>query len=295
MVEMRIWKGVWMTEKMEELLPLVAELADKYTSKESTSISYHTARQLMGAVIYCVQQYSQQGGIPTGAVWTVDSPVSVREAYQRGYQMVLDQVEQTRNLYHEILPEFYHYGNRAYQDTFEKGIPVFFARYDARFEPQNHILTLDYPVLAALLKKCGINVVYPYIDCIGMEQRLLNRLPDSYIRHVLRAYHQEYEELIINVAAIVLRNLVGCMLAGKEVTCREYSSTERQCINAVINGHTTAELELILASQIDELVRQVTGTDQKLGSYLKLDVHNFAFELKTSYEYGCLERVLAIA
>ena len=34
--------------EMEELVPLVAELSEKYTSKESTSVSYETARQLNG-------------------------------------------------------------------------------------------------------------------------------------------------------------------------------------------------------------------------------------------------------
>ena len=35
---------------MEELIPIVAELTEKYTSKESTSVSYDTAKQLMNAV-----------------------------------------------------------------------------------------------------------------------------------------------------------------------------------------------------------------------------------------------------
>lgn len=40
------------TYHMEELIPIVAMLADKYTSKESSSISYERANQLMEATIY---------------------------------------------------------------------------------------------------------------------------------------------------------------------------------------------------------------------------------------------------
>ncbi len=36
---------------MEELLPVVAELADQYTSKESTSITYEKAQPLMEGVL----------------------------------------------------------------------------------------------------------------------------------------------------------------------------------------------------------------------------------------------------
>ena len=46
-----------MQYKTEELIPIVAKLAEKYTAKESTSITYEKAQQLMGAVIYCICEY----------------------------------------------------------------------------------------------------------------------------------------------------------------------------------------------------------------------------------------------
>jgi len=46
-----------MSFETEELLPIVAELADKYTGKESSSITYEKARQLMEAVLYCIHEY----------------------------------------------------------------------------------------------------------------------------------------------------------------------------------------------------------------------------------------------
>lgn len=39
---------------MEELVPVVGKLAEKYTAYESTSITYEKAEQLMGAVLYCI-------------------------------------------------------------------------------------------------------------------------------------------------------------------------------------------------------------------------------------------------
>ena len=43
-----------MDYKMEELLPVVSELAQKYTGYESTSITYEKAQMLMGAVLNTV-------------------------------------------------------------------------------------------------------------------------------------------------------------------------------------------------------------------------------------------------
>ena len=45
---------------MEELLPVVAALTAKYTGNESTSVTYEKAEQLMGAVVYCIQELNSK-------------------------------------------------------------------------------------------------------------------------------------------------------------------------------------------------------------------------------------------
>ena len=42
--------------EMEELIPIVGRLAEKYTANESTSVTYEKAEQLMGAVLYCMRR-----------------------------------------------------------------------------------------------------------------------------------------------------------------------------------------------------------------------------------------------
>ena len=48
-----------MEYEIEELVPIVATLAEKYTSKESSSITYEKAQQLMEAVLYCICEAGQ--------------------------------------------------------------------------------------------------------------------------------------------------------------------------------------------------------------------------------------------
>lgn len=43
-------------DDMQEMLEIVAELSRKYASGDSTSITYETAEQLMGAVQYCINE-----------------------------------------------------------------------------------------------------------------------------------------------------------------------------------------------------------------------------------------------
>ena len=51
-----------MEYQMEELLPLVTALTEKFTSKESSSVTYETAQMLMEAVLFCIQEYEEESG-----------------------------------------------------------------------------------------------------------------------------------------------------------------------------------------------------------------------------------------
>ena len=45
-----------MDYKMEELIPVVSRLAEKYTAFEDSSVTYEKAEQLMEAVLYCIRE-----------------------------------------------------------------------------------------------------------------------------------------------------------------------------------------------------------------------------------------------
>lgn len=282
-----------MNFKTEDLLPLVGELAGKYTSKESTSITYEKARQLMEAVLYCIREYEDQvsGG---GELITRGDLADAKNAYNMGYQMVVQKTKDTKIRYNEMMEEFHSYGNRCYYETFVKGIPGFFLYYDFRFQPQNHILTLDYPVLFPMENLCGINAIQIYVNCVYLEQMFLRKVPEEYIRHVLMAYSSDCDELIINVAAITVRNILGGWIAGKEINTRGYTKKEQERVKEFVNGNSRETIEVALKEGIFKLIDVLFAGNEELEEYLMYDMHDFSFELKNAVENGCLESVLAI-
>ena len=86
--------------QLEELIPVVAKLAESYTSKESTSVTYEKARQLMEAVIYCIQQC--QGSNQLAGI----DKMSAQDAYAFGYEQLLCRVKQAQHAYSEMIVEF---------------------------------------------------------------------------------------------------------------------------------------------------------------------------------------------
>lgn len=143
--------------EMEDLIPIVGKLAEKYTSYESTSITYEKAEQLMEAVLYCIHENAlgQPGQESAMAVLPDNTGASLQQAYEAGAARAREKVKQALALYNEILPGLACYGNRFLQDIFMKELPVFFGRYDVDFAPQNEILTLDYPVLKDIFPDTG--------------------------------------------------------------------------------------------------------------------------------------------
>lgn len=196
-----------MNYAMEELMPVVAMLAEKYTAFESTSLPYEKAEQLMGAVLYCIHETelsgNRGGNLPQGMP---EGTVSVRKAYERGAALVTEKVKKALAMYNEMIPEFSAYGNRCLYDTVVKGLPEFFKWYDVKFAPQDTILTLDYPVTRDLSEYTGIDRIYEYIKCIRREQNFLRTFSEDYVVNILRSYSNEYQDMVENIYEIV----AGC-------------------------------------------------------------------------------------
>lgn len=184
-----------MVYTMEELIPIVAKLVEKYTGNESSSITYEKAQQLMGAVIYCIRKIPGNGR----RLQKVGDKLPAEAAYKIGYENLIKKVKDTLNLYNDILSYFDDYNNRCLSDTVIKGMPEFFKWYDAKFYPQDTILTLDYPVLIDMTKYQGIDAIYAYLKCIEREQLYLRQFQRSEIVSMLAAYDPAYKDMIDNL------------------------------------------------------------------------------------------------
>lgn len=101
-----------MNYKMEELAQIVAGLAEKYTAKESTSITYERAEQFMGAVLYCIREVWQQ---KENSIISREG-MSALQAYETGFMLVEQKVKAAKkaakenisvilDLYQAVMPQ----------------------------------------------------------------------------------------------------------------------------------------------------------------------------------------------
>lgn len=277
--------------RMSEIIPLVAELTEKYTSKESSSISYAKAKQLMGAVLYCIHEKENSFECEEGLA-VVQRP-DVKELYHSGYEQVIRKVEQTKEMFEHLIVDFCAFGNQNYYNTIVLGMPEFFRYYDARFHPQDHILTLDYPTLLPVEPACGVDAIFQYLTYVSLEQVFFSRFPDGYVPEVLMAYHQEIDLLYCNICNIVLRNVLGCMICERKLTAYGFKEVDYNKIKKFTIGRTKQEMKEKLLQLVRTFMKQVYENNQALFLYLAADMEDFSVELKNAVEHDCLETLFS--
>lgn len=273
---------------MEELFPILGQLAEKYTAFESTSIPCETAEQLMEAVLYCIHEAEQ---VRKDTLVPAEG-LSARQAYALGAAAVEEKTRAALALYHETLQSFDSYGNRCLYDTFQQGLPEFFKWYDPKFAPQETILTLDYPLLSGLSGQIGIDRIYSFIECIRLEQVFLNGFPEGTVKGILSRYNRQYGSLVENVCEIVLTTLAGHLLAGKPLSEQEFVHEDFLRIRGTFANTGLPQTAQQLKNAVAAFIQEYYDDSAELAAYLSNALENIAFHLKNAAESGTLSSLL---
>ena len=318
--------------KTEELIPIVGKLAEKYTAKESTSITYEKAQQLMGAVIYCIREYEftqqqslaekysftenkyctekkifaekqpsfkerevysqkKEKGSSAHCLRVMENPVSATKAYEMGSTLVKQKVKTSLRMYNEMMNVFSDYENVCLYDTVAKGLPEFFKWYDCVFEPQNTILTLDYPLIMDLSPYTGIDRIYEYILCIRIEQRFLKKYPQQFVMEIFEKYSKRYRTMIDNLCEIVLMNICGHILAEKKLDELHFEAEDYQILLEKVGTKSLSEMKIFLKNTVEKMVREYYENDENMIVYLCKAADNIAVRIKNAAENDALQRL----
>ena len=277
-----------MDYEMEELVPIVGKLAEKYTSHESTSITYEKAEQLMGAVLYCIHElWESSGNAPS-----LNKKLSAQRAYEMGAAYVRDKTGKALDLYNRILPEFCHYENKCLYDTFVKGIPELFKWYDVQFEPQNTILTLDYPLLKDISEYTGIDKIFEFIKAIGLEQKFLKLFPAGYVINILSKDNRNWQESMDNICEIVFIHVIGHIILGKSLTVIELEEDDYSYMQKIFKQATLEDIKKQLTTALEIFIKNYYENDRELLNYLSGAISGIVVRLKNAADNKVLGNII---
>lgn len=283
----------YMGYEAADLLPLVRELTERYTSKASTSVPWETAQQLMEAVLYCNGETQETGsGLGQNRELAGGEMMTAREAYDRGCHLVIRRAETVRKLYNEWIISFNGYESECYSRTVTRNIPEFFKWYDPRFNPQQDFTGLDYPVPGDLGKRPGIDRVDRYLACIWTEQRFLGSLASDYVKTVLTAWGQEWRDQPVNLGEIVLRKILVHLLLGISPEETALEPDKYEALAAAVGSVSGERLAQRLRGLSRDLATRYFPGDEALAAYLDCYIPVIAAELANGAAHGCLQRIV---
>ena len=246
-------------EHQIELLQIVSSLAGNYTSKDRSSVPYEIAQQLMGAAIYTIDEC-----VTSDQAYTVtsgnDQNTTLHVLYRQGVDLIKNKTEKVRNRYNELIPVFEDYGCRNYADTIKRGIPAFFTHYDMFFNPQDTILSLDYPMLYAKNNKTGIDLIDEYVEQIVWENEFLGCFEKNILIDFFRFVLPDYRSLYLdNLCEPVLLQMAACRMSDQPVSRLRLDTEDDTVIHNFISGETKASL----SHKISILLKDILPTDNR--------------------------------
>lgn len=279
-----------MDYQMEELLPIVSDLAQKYGGYESTSITYEKAQMLMGAVIYCLEEFNS-----THTNSLVKKSIPIKEQYDIGVKLVCEKAMNIQRIFNELSVYFENYGVKCLYDTVQKGIPQFLKWYDVKYNPQNTILSFDYPLLIDCNSLNGADAVYKYILGIQVEQHFLGMFDRGYIVSVLKKYNPQYEYMIDNICEIILTNTIGHVALKKSFNEIGFQSDEYLQLTKLFEKKSVCDIEEIVKHIIREMVRRLFEKDtDTIFEYLCHGAGNIAVRIETASRFNQLENLFVL-
>lgn len=242
---------------LEQVLPVITKLTDRYTSKESSSVTYETANMLMEAVLYCIGECFQGNeGMTLHSEKDTDKKAEV--FYKKGYELVVQKVSEANQFYEAVIDDFDDYGCENYRDTILKGMPAFFMKYDPVFNPQNHILTIDYPLLAGSPQSCGIDLIYEYLQNILWEKQLLSYFDREAVIYLLHEIMPDYRKNYYdNLCCPVLMRSVECMIADKPLKKLILEKRDEEKIEQHFMDKNVVEIEREISNYIRLITKQI--------------------------------------
>ena len=261
--------------------PVLEQLAARYLAGRSSCMTYARTRQLMEAILYCMEFECRRGD---SLSLQPQSEADGALRYQRGLAAVQQAVSKAQLQYSRMAEGFRDFDNRNLRDTFHRALPGFFRLYDPVFAPQETLITMDYPVLNRDVLLCGIRAVQTYLDGLELAQEFLQLFPEPLAVRTLLRFDPDHRRQFYNLSGVLLRCVMVTALRQEILEDRTASSAA--CLAVWRTTTTPAQQEAKLALLLQQMTAGRCPHSKAVCRYLAPELHGFVQQLAVTSEEG---------
>ena len=240
-----------------DLERMLTRMAVTYTFGASGSMPAETAKQLLSSAAYAIGLALKSMPSPDAALNKLLS-VPPEELRREGIGIIDSMMRQSNERLSALQAAPVTY-NRAYIDTLEHGLPLFFSSYDKTYAAHECPGSIDYPLFVDVGRLSGVEYISAYIDALSVEAAFLHRWPREHIDALLRGYSPGWRDLLVNAYEHALTNALGLVLCGHDVMRLDLSADHRTCLSERLSLLSPARLRMTLGVALERLELDAEG------------------------------------
>lgn len=255
-----------------DILNLLKDLIMKYTKGESSSVQAETAQRLLESILYAIDARTILFADPAEAVVIIIKH-GVNAIYNQGFQLVTASTESSRALYLNLKAHKLGVGTHAYNLTIEGGLAGFFADYDPRFQAQDTVASIDYPLLFDDMSITGIFYIEQYLKKLAMENCFCQLFSTASAAKLLERYGQvyaiDYRETLLNLFEVLLTNAIFAVLAGSKPLELNISPTQFDLLRQRLIDSPLEDCSRLIKAALEALIAAIPRPPIGLSDYMR--------------------------
>ncbi len=277
-----------------ELLNLWTEQIEAYNAGKSSSIQEKKAKSLMESIYETL-------GFRLKALEDLDDSIaliqshSIKSLFEEGQELIENRYQKLKEEYKILQARLLPTENIAYRDTYDEGLAPFFKFYSPKFESHECPCSIDYPLSNDRMEAVGIDCMVDYIEKSLMEHDLCIKFKPEEIEALLEGYHKGYRDLLINIFDLVLMNVIGRLIVGKDEKGLLLEPEDLKKLEQTLEILPTASLEKLFKDKALEILEKFNLTSLKMKTYTFQTIGKFVPRVEVGLEEDNLDKVFIVA
>ncbi|MPW24302.1 hypothetical protein GC105_00650 [Alkalibaculum sp. M08DMB] len=281
-------------EKIQfDCLAILARRAEQYNNGDSSSIQVEAAQNILTSIMFTVGLYLKTCDCPDDAIDALRKE-KLETLYLYGRKQIDKMLNITKLLQGRIINDLIDTPNIFYGSTIADGINGFFKLYRQDFSAHEIHITADYPTYHEVCGLVGIEFIKQYLENIYCENSFCNHFTADCIHHLLCGYHEDYQNLLINLFEPIFITALGCVIAHADVSNLKLSFADIDYLTRIFKGASNEKTELILQSALDEL-RKLFSLPAYTLRYMKKGLPKIISVIENAIVLNTMDRVFLIS
>ncbi len=279
------------------IMTILKQVILRYTKGNSTSVTTDKAEALLLSILYSIDFYNSTFEEPEDALTNLKSK-DIKEIYESGIKLVTSCVEETKDLYNDIVKNKLQVQVEAYNITVDEGIAPFFDKYSVLFAAQDTLGSIDYPLVFDDMSIRGVLYIKKYLEHLDIENKFCRYFSMEVIDSILKDFGRtcgfDYRIELINIFQVVINNAIFLAILNENIKNLTISKYQYELLIKKLNEANESQLELLIDKGIDRIIRALTIEDTSLIAYIKAYKSDFLFRILNTMENESLNKMVII-